>query len=525
MDILFVTPSSSPTLRNESIGTLILSKKAQLAGFSVKILRFWEIENKDYNSFEKEAIDKIINDNPKVVSFYCRGNEYHILIDLAMLIKKKSPNTIVVFGGPQAELAAKDTLHFFKSVDYICCGEGENTIVPLLNLLVNPYAAINKDQIPGLVFRTKTGLIKSNDLPEMLPDNYCRSYMYYDLIPENVLKQSSSVSIDVGRGCPFSCTFCSTFWKQRFRLRNLTDIINEINYVSENYGNKLFSFSHDHFTVSKRRVHNFCQLIKELKNKIQWTCSSRIDCVDFGILEEMANAGLVSIYYGIETGSSKIQEKINKRLNTQTCEEIVNYSIKLGISVTTSFIYGFPEETYDDLDQTLSLIVKLMCSGADVQLHILTFERGSALYEKYKRDLVYKRGVSNDEFGVSELSTSIKSHPSVFSTFFDYQSQLRDEMKYLHTIHNIGREYPHTYTNILIYLHNKGNDYVTIYKLFIEILEDSLERFERKHTKLSKAICYFMLEKLKYKITSTVILEKLGLTDIDANYIKKILII
>ena len=79
----------------------------------------------------------------KIVSFYCRCEEYHICIDLASRIKELSPSTKIVFGGPQAELVAKETIRRFESVDYVCCSEGENTITPLLNWIINKNAELS----------------------------------------------------------------------------------------------------------------------------------------------------------------------------------------------------------------------------------------------------------------------------------------------------------------------------------------------------------------------------------------------
>ena len=242
-DIVFVTPSMAPDMRQESIGTLILAKEVLLNRYEAAIVRFWEASRKKYNKFAEEICDRIYAHNPKIVSFYCRASEYHILIDLAKRIKNYSPETFVVFGGPQAEIVAEDTLKHFSCVDYICCGEGENTIVSLLDMIIHKKEDNTKQTIPGLVYRNKSGNIVKNKLPNLLPDNYKRNFVYYDLVPINIIRNSKSVTLDVGRGCPFSCTFCSTktFWKQKYRLRDLSNTIYEMEYVVKHFGNKLFS--------------------------------------------------------------------------------------------------------------------------------------------------------------------------------------------------------------------------------------------------------------------------------------------
>ena len=230
MDITFVVPAFKPKMKEESIGTLILAKKLLLHGYKVNIVRYWDIGVSplyDYNLFRNQFVSHIVKKTPKIVSFYCRCEEYHICIDIAYHIKKISPSTKIVFGGPQAELVAKETISTFNFIDYICCSEGENTIIQFVDWIIQKNAnSLFIRNIAGLTYRTDTNQIHQNTFPQLLPDNYTRPYSYFDLIPNNIWENTKSVAIDIGRGCPFACTFCSTktFWKQKFRLRNIDEL-------------------------------------------------------------------------------------------------------------------------------------------------------------------------------------------------------------------------------------------------------------------------------------------------------------
>ena len=510
-DIVFVTPSYEKKLTHESIGTLILAKRAQLAGFNVEIVRFCDVEMGDYASFRHNLISIILNYSPHIVSFYCRAAEYPILIDIVEHIKTDYPKITTVFGGPQAELVAEDTLTSFSGVDYVCCGEGENTIVPLLDLLITYHNKTDlTDSIPGLVYRDKNGSICKNKLPEFLSDNYTRHYNYYDLIPQDIISNSDCVTIDVGRGCPFSCSFCSTkaFWKQKFRLRNIHDTTSEIKYVITNLGIKSFSFSHDLFTANKSRVLQFCHTIQSESIAIRWNCSSRIDCIDHEMIDNMVSAGLVAIYYGIETGSPRMQTLINKKIDIDDARDIVQYSIKKGVAVTTSFIYGFPQETEEDLEHTLELIHQFLKIGVNVQLHCLALEKGSSLYEAYHQELFFSPNKISNSFGIKELSTMIENYPKLFSTFWDFKTPLRVEMRFLHELHTVGRAYPSEFVKIIECLRRNGMTYVDAYRFLIKILEDSFIKFANSNVTLSKAICYFLILKITAKITSDSSLKK-----------------
>lgn len=469
--------------------------------------------------FRSKIIDLILRDNPRIASFYCRGEEYHIILDIAYKIKLVNPNIIILLGGPHAELTALHTMEHYTYIDYISCGEGENTIIPILNCLLDGSEKNNKNLIPGLVFRNAQGLVIRNQNPELLPDDYSREFNYYDLIPANILSNSKFVTLDVGRGCPFSCFFCSTktFWKQKYRLRNIDNILKEINYVKKHYGNKVYSFSHDLFTANNKRIIAFCDSIDSLDYPIRWTCSSRIDCITKELIDRMASSGLVSIYYGIETGSQSMQKNINKNLDLKACKEMIAYSIKRGLSVTTSFIYGFPEETEDELNQTLLLMHLCVEMGADVQIHRLQFEPGTKIFEKYRSRLRFDIKSVNMIFGVKHLEGNIKTDRNVFSSFWNFSSNLREEMKLLGVFHSILKIYPKAYIHLFKSLSKNGFSYYELYKLFFNLIGDTISRFENSTIKLSESISTFVYLKIIYKLKETNTMAIIGFSKTQMN--------
>jgi radical SAM superfamily enzyme YgiQ (UPF0313 family) len=118
-----------------------------------------------------------------------------------------------------------------------------------------------------------------------------------------------------------------------------------------------FNLVHDMFTVDRRRVVEFCEAMIESGTGFQWSCSARTDCVDEELLRLMARAGCNGIFFGIETGSKRMQRIIDKDLNPAQNRAMVEATDRLGIVTTVSVIVGFAEETEDDLRQTLDVYV------------------------------------------------------------------------------------------------------------------------------------------------------------------------
>jgi radical SAM superfamily enzyme YgiQ (UPF0313 family) len=439
IDIIFVVPAFKPKMKEESLGTLILAKKLLLEGYNVDIVRYWNAKNSprlDYDVFRNEFVSLIVNKSPKIVSFYCRCEEYHICLDLANRIKELSPFIKIIFGGPQAELVAKETIRAFNFVDYICCSEGENTITPLLHWIIKEKENLNLvRQIKGLTYRTQSKEIIQNPFPEFLPDNYVRSFYYYDLIPKEVWSNTKGIALDVGRGCPFACTFCSTktFWKRKYRLRNIPDILNEVKYVVDHYGVKVFDFKHDLFTVNKKRILQFCEGLKNIGNRIEWGCDSRIGAIDYEMIDHMVETGLTNIFFGIESGSNEMQQIINKHLNIEEADRIVKYCLRKGRKVTTSFIYGFPEETDQTISETIKLAVRFQNYGCNVLTNMCHITNGTELYSKYKDVLYFSENTSFNQciIGLDILKPLIHNNIYMFANFCDYPNPLRQELSYL----------------------------------------------------------------------------------------------
>lgn len=484
VDILFLMPSTKPFLKDESIGTLILAKKAILAGYNVEILRYWEVlqELSDYESFSIKMIDSVLKKNPKILSFYCRCSEYHICLDIAGKIKNINPSIKILFAGPQAEIVAQKTLEYFSFVDYICCSEGENTIVPLLNSLIRNIEF--KCNIPGLTYRNN-GIIVQNTFPDLLPNNYVQEFNYYDLIPKQVILNSESTSIDVGRGCPFTCTFCSTkkFWKQMYRLRSIDDIIREITEIFSLYGIRRYCLDHDLFTANHRNIKTFCQKLKEMSFTVEWYCSSRIDTISEELIDVMKEAGCYKILYGIESGSPKIQKMVNKNLNLDKCEKIIKYTLSKGISVIASFMYGFPEETEDDFEQTFEMMQKIQEIGAKTIAWRCGILNGTEMFEKYNHLLyISDYNLSNSLFfGFDELCPMIKEYKVIFPHFCDFMSPLRTELIYLELFRSIWNYFlPNVYVELSSYFTSKRWPLLEMYRTFVKVNEKYLSNIRQK---------------------------------------------
>lgn len=257
---------------------------------------------------------------PDVVSFYSLCSSYHINIMLSKRIKELNKNVFVLFGGPQASLTAEKTLKAFSWVDYIGMDEGEETIVAILRAIVDRL-----DKMPsGIAYRNPENECEIIITESKECDIDRMEYIDYSLVDMDGV---TSIPIDVGRGCPFGCIYCSTktFWKRKFRLKSISRIISELERLKEKYQINNFAFVHDLFTVNKLSVIEFCENVIGRKLNITWSCSARLDTLSEPLLDYMYEAGCRRIFLGIETGSPKMQKLINKNLNLGLVKDLKYY--------------------------------------------------------------------------------------------------------------------------------------------------------------------------------------------------------
>lgn len=412
----------------------------------------------DYNDISQVA-NSIVIEKTDVVIFSTRCDNYILDLFLASTIKGINKSVIVVFAGPQATHTAKETLRSFEYVDYVIRNEGEETTKALVAYLTNGG---DISEIYGLSYRTGKDIYETPDRPMMRQISYSPDYT---IIPKRHIitmqEQMSAVRIEAGRGCPYKCLFCSTnhMWKQNYRLKSVEDIYREMQMVYHQWGIKNFALEHDSLTADRNKFHVFLKKMKELnKENFKWKCSSRVDTLAIGDIPLLREAGCTEIYFGIESGSKRMQAIYKKNLKFDSLQHLFLELEKNKIYFVASFICGHPDETEDDLERTLRLMVfcKIFFNCTGVQLHRLAPENGSELYERLKDKLVFDPLAVSDQASenLTEFETEmIRKYPTIFAAY--YRPVLSEKMikRYDQAVKNgiiLIQRYPLT-LNILIH--------------------------------------------------------------------------
>jgi radical SAM superfamily enzyme YgiQ (UPF0313 family) len=383
-------------------------------------LRFVESSGGSSSSgFAEYLAYAIVAIDADIYGFSSICSTYPLTVRVAEAVKKLRPDAKILFGGPQASVVDVSTLTAFPFVDFVLRGEAEITLPSLLEEL---EVEGRLDKVGGLTYREGSLVRRNGNAPVVQDLNSLPSPAYH---LSNCFKGSFDASVELGRGCPFSCTFCSTndFFRRNFRLRSPERVLGDMRKIAKEYSITQFSLVHDMFTVDKRRVIEFCNAMISSGEGFTWSCSARTDCVDESLLDLMARSGCSSVFFGVEAGSRKMQKIIDKHLDPERAEEIIDIAERLGIGTTVSLITGFPEETWDDVRETLRIFMhSVRCPRSGPQLNILAPLAGTPIYTAHKHQLVLEElcsDISHQGLRQNEADLElIRNHLEVFPNFY-----------------------------------------------------------------------------------------------------------
>ena len=433
------------------LGLICIATVLRNAGVEAEII--------DINSVASDATfnnvpEEIMAKEPDIIGFTTVSAYYHITLRLAHRCKEMNPDVKIVFGGPQATLTDIETIKSFPYVDVIVRGEAEGTIVQVIEALSNRR---DLHEVSGVTFRNQKGIVRAPQAP-LIKDLDALPEPVYHLFPS--MHNVNAIYIEEGRGCPYNCSFCcaNQFWRRTFRVRRVERIVSLIKKLTIDYGNeKTFVFVQDTPFLSRDRMAKLCEAIKRENMDIRWRCYSRIDLLDEDILHLMADAGCESIFFGVESGSTRMQELIGKKLNLSRAIETARCITGQGIEYTASFIMGFPDEKLEDIEQTINLLTGLKYSSGkcqEIQFHRLNPLVGSRLYEEYGTELLFD-GNFWGAWSYSKLCDEdvkmVREHPELFPSFYYYPSKYLDR-EFLLRIHFVISNLQYLpYTGFILY--------------------------------------------------------------------------
>jgi len=339
-------------------------------------------------------IEQIRRRKPALVGMsFLSTTSYPYAKILARQIRAADAQVKLAFGGVFASLNAGLVKLQCPEVDFVCRGDGEQLLLDLIKNMDDPSGV-------GGVTWAKNGCVVNNPNRPVerhldqwaFPDRESLELDFVESMPLDVpavLSMERFTTMQTSRGCPWPCVFCDIpiFNEGKWRARSADHVVAELKHLEANgYGSVYFV--DDHFLLQPKRIEAICKGVIDAKLSIQWGIEGRVDSVAQHLFPIMAQAHCRTVMFGIESGSQKILDRLQKEQTLEEVETAVKNAKKAGIEIVHGFFtVGNPDETVEDMRKTFEFASRLPLDTFG--FNRLCVYRGTPLWQEYvKRGLV-----------------------------------------------------------------------------------------------------------------------------------------
>lgn len=323
-----------------------------------------------------------------VCGFTSKTYNFPYAQSLADAIKEFSPETLIIFGGAHATALPEEVIKN-NSIDAIIPREGEVVFKEIVqNLLSGSHTF---DGVRGVVFKSDGAVIDNGyaeliqDLDELPIPNWGKYYdlnaydRYYD---QQTGKFLLMLPVFASRGCPYGCHFCQPLLTRKYRMRSVTNVIEEVEHLADKYKIERIYFEDSIFGLKKDWFLDFCRqyVTRGLYKTVKWGFETNVNCVDMERMQSASEAGCEYVYFGVESASDSVLKHLGKGVTKEKHINAIELSKKAGIyEVSGSFIFGMPYETSKTANETLSFIKESKLNS--ININLLDVYPGTQLYE------------------------------------------------------------------------------------------------------------------------------------------------
>ncbi len=301
--------------------------------------------------------------------------------ELLAWAREACPGAILLAGGPHPTHLAGEVFEDCPALDAIVQGEGETTLLGIVERLrTAPHSELWK-RTPGLILR------EGPTLPQPPLEDLDTVGIPAEHLEADFLDQVGQLAyLSTSRGCPATCNFCNTpeFWGTSIRFRSPASVLRELRLLHERHGLTYFSFRDDTFTANRGRVLELMEGIQVSGLHPLWNCQSRVNLVDEDRLVAMKRAGCEFMQFGVEHGSERVLALLDKGTDLRHARRALDLVRKVGMNVGIYLITGIPGETWVDVEETATFIRDTRPS--DCQISPLALYPGTRMFDQYRAE-------------------------------------------------------------------------------------------------------------------------------------------
>lgn len=328
----------------------------------------------------------LLENKPTIIGIYVNLMTRMAVLSLQAFIRKNLPDTIIILGGPEVRHSAANFLK--HGADYIVMGEGEES---MRELCCRPVSNLREkqevDTIQGVAFLKNGEFIqtpereKIKDLDALPLPNRSKIDIRHYLDTWKRYHGKSTLSVSTMRGCPYTCKWCSrAVYGLSYRRRSPEQVVNELAHLQESYKPDSLWFVDDVFTISYKWMRGFSDELRKQGIQIPYECITRADRMNEEIVQLLKETGCFRVWIGAESGSQKVIDLMDRRVQVTQVRDMIQLSKKFGIESGTFIMLGYPGETEADIEETIN---HLKQSNPDLFTITVAYPiRGTELFEE-----------------------------------------------------------------------------------------------------------------------------------------------
>lgn len=303
----------------------------------------------------KKSALKLAFSESRVIGFSIYSSNYRPTRIFIKLLRNLNKDLKIILGGPGINKAQVKRDIEEGLIDAAIFGEGE---VATLNLLKFWSENLEKKELGNVILKVDDDIYESSTYPLMkMKEIPIPNFHQFNLANY----YSEVLPIEFSRGCVASCTFCSetNYWVS-FRTKSVDQIIEELKSGVRNHQVRSFRVVDSLMNGNMKLLVSLAERLIEEKLNIDWYGYCRINPkMTPEVLNLLKRAGCLNIMYGLETGSQKILDLMNKKVNVLDNYKVVIDTHKAGIGAEAEILVGFPGENIIDYCKTLYMLFRL----------------------------------------------------------------------------------------------------------------------------------------------------------------------
>lgn len=370
---------------NSTIGYLgsYLSRK----GFTIDYIN-------SFNSMKDRLAEKL---DKKVIRTIAIPTTHYAtsypIAEIVSFVRKHDASVKVIVGGPyianQVRALESDALdRLFNSIGadiYVYNDEGENALSEVLKAIKNNLPL---DSISNIYIKKDKKFVIKEYYPEN--NDLDKNDIDWSLFSNNMEKYAS---VRTSVSCPFSCGFCAYGGRaanQKHRYSSLETIEKELDSLYSTGKVQGIFFSDNTLNVPIPRFKEFLRLLIRKKYGFKWQTHMRCQFIDKETAELLEESGCIQAFCGLESGSQKILDNINKNATVEKCKEGLTLLQEHNIMTVASFFIGYPGETYETAMETYRFIEE--AAPTFYQMRLWWYSHSAPIYEQREKYKLEGRG-------------------------------------------------------------------------------------------------------------------------------------